>query len=74
MISTVMLQAEVSDFNCDSKYVQAEVSDFNCDSKYVQAEVADFNCDSKCSGEHWADGSNSYPWFKHILPQIRDKK
>jgi len=39
-----------------------------------QAKTSEFTCDRACSHKSWGDGSNSYMWFNHVLPQIRDKK
>jgi hypothetical protein len=39
-----------------------------------RAMIDDFTCDTSCSHESWKDGSMAYTWFKHILPQLKDKK
>ena len=37
-----------------------------------KANVDDFTCISDCSHPDWEDGSNAYPWFQHVLPQLKD--
>eukprot|EP00088_Acartia_fossae_P008738 TRINITY_DN14196_c0_g1_i2.p1 TRINITY_DN14196_c0_g1~~TRINITY_DN14196_c0_g1_i2.p1 ORF type:complete len:288 (+),score=38.92 TRINITY_DN14196_c0_g1_i2:56-919(+) len=39
-----------------------------------EANVDDFTCISDCSHPDWEDGSNAYPWFQHILPQLKDTR
>ena len=40
----------------------------------IKAKTSEFTCDRACSHRSWGDGSNSYMWFNHVLPQIRDKR
>ena len=37
--------------------------------------VKELTCDSACSHPMWAkDQGNVWPWFEHVLPQLRDRR
>ena len=39
----------------------------------AQLDAAPFSCDTRCSPSY-AQDSNAWTWFNHILPQLKDKR